>query len=318
MLSSCCGFIDEPIDAKLRRSVEGDLLAAELIGGATDDDYIARSRYVLQEFEVEETDNDNRDSSEYLDIECAYKMLDGGYLPLEHGYVRTSDGSWLIACRTDLGQECTGKHFDWWFCNCDNTERYRWWHPVDHVVGEWNPQYYSTQPEDRKPGHYIGHVHKVKEKINGIEQELFIEFERPSKHFETERFQDANVTACVCGKIYLFDKVIGLLRIGNLIHMVRLNSDGNSELRSRFWIGDVRKIRSAGSVFGRILPTSLINYLGNTYLFRLLRAPKSLARGIWLHCSQEMTCLREFLPHFYQSRINEYKRNKLEKIKIKI
>jgi DAPG hydrolase PhiG domain len=70
-----------------------------------------------------------------------------------------------------------------------------------------------------------------------------------------------------------------------------------TELRSRFWIGDVHKAENETN----LLTARFVNSFANTYFFRKLRMNESLARGLWKHCLQEMTCLKGFLPHFYKT-----------------
>lgn len=275
----------------------------ELNGGASREDYLARSMMVLSTFQIRDPTNGKFNASSFVDISMAQQMLKPGHQELEHGYVRRSDGTWYIACHTDLGDGCNGEMFDWWFRNCDNTERYRWWHPKDHIEGEWNPQFYAVQPPDRVFGHYIGHTHRVTEVIAGVKQTIRIEFERPSKYFDVNMFPSARVTACICGRISIEDPTMGLIAVGHVIHMVRETGNGNSELRSRFWLGDIDKVQDDDV----LLSFGLVNCLGNTCLFRRIKATTHTARGLWVHCAQEMMCLKAFLPHFYRIRQQEEK-----------
>ena len=59
-------------------------------------------------------------------------LLDPSPLKLETGYERLPDGVLHVACRTDL-HGCTGEMFEWWFRFRPDTQKYIWWHPVDHV-----------------------------------------------------------------------------------------------------------------------------------------------------------------------------------------
>ena len=57
-------------------------------------------------------------------------------LPLETGYERLASGALHVAVRTDM-RGCSGEMFEWWFrWRCD-TQKYIWWHPVDHVFSGW-------------------------------------------------------------------------------------------------------------------------------------------------------------------------------------
>ena len=63
-------------------------------------------------------------------------LLDPTPLHLETGYERFPDGVLHVAVRTDM-HGCTGEMFERWFrWRCD-TQKYSWWHPVDHVFSDW-------------------------------------------------------------------------------------------------------------------------------------------------------------------------------------
>lgn len=278
-------------------AVRPELLVSELIGEVKEEDYYARSTHLLDNFVMDDPTQGKFDPADALPIDEAYKLVNQGYLNLEHGYVRMADGSWYVACLTDLGHEVNGEMFDWWFRNCDNTERYRWWHPADHISGNFEPQFYSVMPQERTRGHYIDHIHIVEEKINGVSHSLQIEFERPSKLFDVSTFAENGITACIVGRVFDRDPTLGLVAVGHLMHMVR-EVNGRSELRSRFWIGNL----AFPETVENIIFARLINSIITTRLFKMVKVPSSTARGLWVHCSQEMHCLREFLPHFYRTR----------------
>eukprot|EP00122_Pirum_gemmata_P004264 Pgem_evm1s3870 len=61
----------------------------------------------------------------------------------KNGFYQFDDNTWTIACTTPL-PNCTGKMFYWWFCVCDNSEKYKIWHPYDHISGHWSDDYYGT------------------------------------------------------------------------------------------------------------------------------------------------------------------------------
>ena len=167
------------------------MLASVLAGTVADDDYLARSHKVLSDLVIEEPTNAYTGSDLFMDINYAYMMLEPGDQPLEHGFVRQSDGCWFIACKTDLGTECTGEMIDWWYRNCVDSERFKWWHPKSHKSGNWDPQFFAVQPEDRQRGYYIHHSHKIAQIIAGKVQNLQIEYDRPSKYFDVNKFEEA-------------------------------------------------------------------------------------------------------------------------------
>ena len=61
------------------------------------------------------------------------RMLGDAQGDLEHGYIQNSDGTFYVAVLTEFGEEVTGAMFDWWFLFADNTQKYLWWHPFDHI-----------------------------------------------------------------------------------------------------------------------------------------------------------------------------------------
>eukprot|EP00598_Pedospumella_elongata_P001115 CAMPEP_0184981552 /NCGR_PEP_ID=MMETSP1098-20130426/11214_1 /TAXON_ID=89044 /ORGANISM="Spumella elongata, Strain CCAP 955/1" /LENGTH=299 /DNA_ID=CAMNT_0027505117 /DNA_START=79 /DNA_END=978 /DNA_ORIENTATION=- len=277
-------------------AVRPELLVSELVGEVRDSDYYARSTHLLDNFVMDDPTQGKFDPADALTLDEAYKLVSPGYLNLEHGYVRMRDGTWYVACLTDLGHEVNGEMFDWWFRNCDSGEKFRWWHPVDHVSGTYEPQFYAVMPQERQKGHYVDHIHIIEEKLDGVKHFFQIEYERPSKLFDVSTFAENDITACVVGRIFDRDPTLGLIAVGHVMHMVR-EVNGRSELRSRFWIGNVQYPETVENiVFARI-----VNSIVSTWLFRITKIPSSTARALWVHCSQEMHCLREFLPHYYQA-----------------
>jgi hypothetical protein len=276
--------------------VRPELLVSELIGEVKESDYYARSTHLLDNFVMDDPTQGKFNPEDALSIDEAYKLVNQGYLNLEHGYVRCEDGSWYIACLTDLGHEVNGEMFDWWYRNCDESQRFRWWHPRDHFACTYEPQFYAVMPQERQRGHYIDHIHIVEETIDGVRRTLQIEYERPSKLFDVSTFAENGITACIVGRVFDRDANLGLIAVGHLMHMVR-EVNGRSELRSRFWVGNVAYPETVENIiFART-----VNAVANTRLFKLLKIPTSTARALWVHSSQEMHCLREILPHFYRT-----------------
>jgi DAPG hydrolase PhiG domain len=183
------------------------MLASVICGGKVAiDDYLARSHKILSELVIDEPNVKLVGSESFMDINNAYMMLEHGTQPLEHGYYRQSDGCWYIACLTDLGTDCTGEMFDWWFRNCSDTERFKWWHPRDHKSGNWDPQFFAVQPEDRSTGYYVHHSHKTSEVIAGKLQTFQIEYDRPSKYFDITKFPEAGLTRTItCNALLLIN-----------------------------------------------------------------------------------------------------------------
>lgn len=282
-------------DDQSKNSCHENMLASVLSNCIEANDYLARSHKLLDELTVDQPQKLVPGTDKvFMDINNAFMMLEPGAQPLEHGYSRQSDGQWFIAVNTDLGTLINGEMFDWWFRNCTDTERYKWWHPKDHKTGDWDPQFFSVQPEDRKAGYYVNHAQKVTQIIAGKLQTLQIEYDRPSKYFDISEFDDAGVTACIVARVHLVDGH-GLSGIAHILHMVR-EVDGRSELRSRIWLGDYNRVDD-----NSVLPVWAVNSLGNSKIFRYTKAPAPMVKSMWTSLFQEMQCLRRFLPHFYDA-----------------
>ena len=90
-------------------------------------------------------------------IEDANLLLEPGYLHTETGYFRLSNGHMHIAVLIRM-PGAKGKMVNWWFGYMGDTEKYKLWHPEDHLLGEW---------ENWSPGHYIGATHIIEEYMGG-------------------------------------------------------------------------------------------------------------------------------------------------------
>ena len=66
---------------------------------------------------------------------------------------------------------------DWWWDNIDTTERYRRWHPTDHVSFAWQTP--PTQPDDLS--YDVGASQQVQEKIGSVDSHLLITWADPAK-----------------------------------------------------------------------------------------------------------------------------------------
>lgn len=79
--------------------------------------------------------------------------------PLQEGYQRTETGEWKVIANHEL-QGIAPEMVDWWWDHIDFTERYKLWHPTDHISFEW-----LIPPATN--GH-IGAVQRIVEFLNGI------------------------------------------------------------------------------------------------------------------------------------------------------
>ena len=67
-------------------------------------------------------------------------------------------------------RDVTPEMTTWWWDNIEDTERYKLWHPKDHIAFEW-----IVPPSD---GH-VGAIQKATESIGGIPMALLIRWEDP-------------------------------------------------------------------------------------------------------------------------------------------
>mmetsp|Transcript_17215 Transcript_17215/g.25508 ORF Transcript_17215/g.25508 Transcript_17215/m.25508 type:complete len:276 (-) Transcript_17215:54-881(-) len=234
-----------------------------------------------------------KSSDNYLSILQSNKILDPEFEDLKIGWSRSQNGMLYIACDTKM-ENCSGKMLSWWFRFCDNTTKYKWWHPIDHLEGTWTKEYLEVAEKDRVDGHHIGQSHIVKEKINGKASDLKIDFKPSSHYFDTTLFEGANVTALVCARINVLDWMVGEAAIGHLSHLIIENGeDGGCLMKSRFWIGDIAKDDC------NFLTKFIVKNVANSKAVRNIRMPASLATGILKHCREEMSCLASILPTLY-------------------
>jgi len=155
-------------------------------------------------------------------FEQRHKLLEPGYLNPETGYEFFPDGGMHVSVLTRMPR-CKGKMVDWWFGWCGNTEKYKLWHPKDHIVGDWDDFW--------RPGHYIGACHLVQERMGGHIVNLKITFKDPAEYFDTSKFEEANVGAVIFAETRLQGD--DQLR-SHLTHFVR-DTDFGCEMRSNFW-----------------------------------------------------------------------------------
>lgn len=79
--------------------------------------------------------------------------------PLQEGYHKTEQDQWEIIANHEL-HGVTPEMIDWWWDHIESTERYKLWHPTDHVS-----YLLLVPPTD---GHHVGAVHRIEEYLNGI------------------------------------------------------------------------------------------------------------------------------------------------------
>lgn len=209
----------------------------------------------------------------------ADRLLDPSPLALETGYERLPDGVLHVACRTDL-HGCTGEMFEWWFRFRPDTQKYVWWHPVDHVFSDWIGGDGSS---------HVGSTHKVEEKFTGQPAErLLIQFREATEFFDADAYarasSEARISAAVCGRVGMgWDAPTlpdGRILGGRLLHLGRDTAWGCA-LRSHFFLG--QDLPQAGKS-----PAEVESMVPDVFGIALLQ-----------HCYNEFTFLSRFLPSLF-------------------
>jgi hypothetical protein len=209
----------------------------------------------------------------------AAALLDSRPMSLETGYERFSDGVLHVACRTDL-HNCTGEMFEWWFRFRPDTQKYIWWHPVDHVFSDWL---------ECRDGTHVGSIHIVEEYFTGLPaQKLSIQFRDAREFFVSKSYQTArtsgSVSAAVCARIGLSHEPIrdqgGAVQGGRLLHVGR-DTPWGLALRSHFFLG--QDLPAMGKT-----PAEIAEIFTDDF-----------GRALLQHCYNEFTFLSRFLPSLY-------------------
>ncbi|WP_176046556.1 hypothetical protein [Burkholderia sp. BCC1644] len=206
-------------------------------------------------------------------------LLDPAPLKLETGYERFDDGTVHVACRTDL-HNCTGEMFEWWFRSRPDTERYIWWHPVDHVSSSW-----SEGTDDT----HVGSIHHAEEYFTALpSQKLAIQFRSATEFFDANAYhtarKDGFISAAVCARVGSAPETIrgkdGEMIGSRLLHIGR-DTEWGFALRSHFYMG-------------HDLPAMGLSPSQIKELF-----PDSFAEAPLMHCYNEFVFLSRFLPSVY-------------------
>lgn len=206
-------------------------------------------------------------------------LLGAAPLALETGYERFDDGVLHVACRTDL-HGCSGEMFAWWFRSRPDTQKYIWWHPVDHVFSAWLGGDVTT---------HVGSVHLVEEFFTGLpSQKLAIQFRDPKEFFDgqalDEAYRDLRVTAAICARIGPTHapprSPAGEILGGRLMHIAR-DTPWGCALRSHFYLGQDMPALGAGA--------SEVEAVFSD----------DFGRALLQHCYNEFTFLSRFLPSLY-------------------
>jgi hypothetical protein len=249
--------------------------------------YYHRPSAVIPESVLENIKHKTYSPEQALRFAHINDLLLPGYLPMENGYCRMSDGSFFVAVRTEFPNATDGI-FDWWFeWHSQEPFRYRIWYPECHFDTSVKV---IQSPSLNQPA-YWHTIHYPVEDIGLGKETLSIHFVPPSKFgFDVSRFCESNIVTVICGVVGSIER--HLKQHTYMCHLVRRFS-GGYEMRSRFWIGNsIQPENFIGSL--------LIKRLANIALIKKLLLPEKTGLAMALHCAQEYNNLAQILPELYR------------------
>ena len=220
------------------------------------------------------------DAVTFMHFEDADRLLDPRPLPLEMGYERLENGVLHVACRTDM-RGCTAAMLQWWFASLPGTDRYHWWHPIDHIRSEW---------AEAQNGH-IGSIHVATESfIGGPPTYVSIQFQNPAEAFSAGALDAACAEGRVSGVLFArageshtpHRTPDGAMIGSRLLHVCRDTAWG-TVLRSHYFLGH--------DLPGIGLPPAAI----------AAELPDQVGPGLVQHCYEEFTFLAEILPGLHRA-----------------
>ncbi len=151
----------------------------------------------------------------------------------------------------------------WWWDHIGDTERYKLWQPIDHLVFEW-----TVAPLNPDMDYDVGAVQRVKEKVGKTAYTLNIAGADPAVKAPPVSITDPAF-------FYARTNLSALSRIipdGAVVHQWKLNATGD----------------------GVVLQTTFLN----TTLARILQ--RSFFEDLGSHCLREFQMLPYFLPRLYK------------------
>ncbi|PYE11973.1 hypothetical protein DFR67_12747 [Williamsia limnetica] len=225
------------------------------------------------------------------------RLTASGYGSMETGWTRTTKGTVLVSCLTDM-PDVTAQMWDWWFgWHLVDSARYKLWHPGAHqqaCVADDRSGYAGLTDREK----YIGNVSFVDEYIGAKKLRLAIRFVDPA----TLGFADRPGTTHICARIGVTYLPVAA---GWLVHQVRPTERG-SEMRSRFFMGPNEILSLPGRAVslpgaGAFLASRVGRSMARPVVDVAVRANfgDRLAHDLLHHCASEMNHLAGFLPALY-------------------
>ena len=224
-------------------------------------------------------------NSDFLDFRNAKEVSQGSIY--QDGIYRNNSNQVLVKCSTVM-KGVTPKMVDWWFAwHMSKSERYKLWHPRDHISAELKEDRSSFKSDKEK---YIGVDSYVKEYIGKELNELCISFSEPASF----GFIDLNVNEETAICAHVRDLKRGL-SVASINHDVVQKEEGFSLMHSTFWLGMNTK-------FIKPLLDLVLKPIANLKLLRKFLISDQLAKNLMLHCYEEMHHLSGFLPSLYKDK----------------
>ncbi len=203
---------------------------------------------------------------------------------MENGWAKRATGETFVAVQTRM-PGVRGAMFEWWMgWHTEESQRYKLWHPRAHLAVETVAQSKETHLLDERTKYLTTHL--VTEYIGDVPQKIQITFTSADRWFpEGTDLGAGGTTALVCGEVRLREAPV---TIGYLIHQIREGGPQGTEMRSRFWLGQLRfGTRPRDHWSGRIL--SRLGLASRLH-------PGDIGRDMLVHCGMEMSHLATFLP----------------------
>jgi phloretin hydrolase len=235
-------------------------------------------------------DSGHIDPRNALAIADVNELLNPGYLARETGYCFLPDGSGYTAVLTRM-PGVTAKMLEWWFCwHSLEDLRYKIWFPGAHTAISVRDRKRIADTTLSFSERCWNNPHYPVEDIGVGSDLLSITFMDPRDFgFDVSRFKEARVATVLCTRVGSVRKGVEHTR---MCHFVR-ETDGGVEMRSRFWIGAMIRLK--------ILPKdSPLNRPFNTRFIRKIAIPRDAPRQMARHCAQEYNNLARILPKLYK------------------
>ncbi len=213
---------------------------------------------------------------EFSEVE---RLLDPGPMALEMGYERFANGVAHVAVRTDM-HGCTGEMIEWWFRFRPDTEKYIWFHPIDHVSSDWIGGSDET---------HVGSTHLVEEFCTGLPAaKISIQFRDSKEFFPAEAYGQARgagaVTAAVCARVgfsHAPERDEGGAVLGSRLMHIGRDTPWGCALRQHFYLG--QDLPDMG-----MSPADVVKAF-----------PDVFAEKLMMHAYDEFTFLSRFLPSLF-------------------